>query len=411
MESTVLKRFLKYISINTISDPSQSCIPSSRIQFDLANLLAEELKEIGASDVKVDEYCYVYATIPATVDANVPVLGLISHLDTAPDYPGEGVNPQFIKNYDGNDIVLNKETNTVIDVATYPFLRNYIGQDLITTDGTTLLGGDDKSGIAEIMAMAEYLLAHPEIPHGKIRIAFTPDEEIGCGTAKFDVEGFGADVGYTMDGGAVGEIQYENFNAASAKVKIHGLNIHPGTSKGKMKNSILIGMELQNMLPVFDNPMYTEGYEGFYHLNNIGGDVENLDMNYIIREHDFEKFTQRKEYFTQVVDFLNKKYGAGTVELDLKDSYYNMKEKVAPYMYLIDIAKEAMTEVGVEPKVVPIRGGTDGAHLSFEGLPCPNMGIGDHNAHGKYEFVCIQSMEQTVEILIRIAEKFSKLTK
>lgn len=408
MQSSVLERFLRYIAIDTESKERVQEIPSTAKQFHLANLLAEELKAMGASDVKVDEHCYVYGTIPATTDKEIPVLGFIAHMDTSPAYSGADVKPQFIYQYDGNDIVMNEKTGLTMKVDEYPDLLNYIGQDLITTDGSSLLGADDKAGIAEIMALAEYLLAHPEIPHGTIKVGFTPDEEVGHGTNAFDLEYFGADVAYTVDGGVIGELEYENFNAASAAVQIHGSSIHPGSSKNKMKNAILMAMEFQNMLPVFDNPMYTEGYEGFFHLNEIEGDVEHVTMHYIIRDHDMEKFETKKKFMQDVTAYLNQRYGAGTVELDLRDSYYNMKEKIVPHMYLIDLAKEAMKDLDIIPIITPIRGGTDGARLSYHGLPCPNLCTGGHNFHGKYEFICIQSMEKIVELLYKIVEKFEQ---
>jgi len=408
MQTSVLERFLRYIAIDTESKERVSAIPSTEKQFNLAHVLAEELKAIGAVDVKVDEHCYVYGTIPATTDKEIPVLGFIAHMDTSPAYSGANVNPQFVRNYDGKDILMNEKTGLTMKVADYPDLLNYVGQDLITTDGDSLLGADDKAGVAEIMALAEYLLAHPEIPHGTIKIGFTPDEEVGHGTDAFDMEYFGADVAYTVDGGALGELEYENFNAAGAAVQIHGSSIHPGSSKNKMKNAILMAMEFQNMLPVFDNPMYTEGYEGFFHLCEITGDVENTTMHYIIRDHDMEKFQSKKAFMQNVADYMNQRYGAGTVELDMKDNYYNMKEKIAPHMYLIDLAKEAMLDLGITPIVCPIRGGTDGARLSYQGLPCPNLCTGGHNFHGKYEFICIQSMEKIVELLYAIVVKFEQ---
>ncbi|MDO5416758.1 MAG: peptidase T [Lachnospiraceae bacterium] len=404
------ERFLRYVTYDTQSKDEQEQIPSTQKQFVLAGVLAEELKAIGALEVQVDEHCYVTATIPATTDRKVPVLGLIAHMDTAPAYSGCEVKPQIIKNYDGSVITLNQELGLVLNPAEFPDMLDYVGKDLITTDGTTLLGADDKAGVAEIVAAAEYFLAHPEVEHGKIRICFTPDEEVGCGADAFDVEGFGADVAYTVDGGALGELEYENFNAAGAKVHVHGASIHPGSSKGKMKNAILIGMEFQSMLPVFENPMYTEGYEGFYHLSDMHGDVENTCMEYIIRDHDKEKFAQKKHQFMRTADFLNLKYGIGTIEVEMKDSYYNMKEKIEPHMYLIDTAREAMEEMGVVPKVCPIRGGTDGARLSYMGLPCPNLCTGGHNFHGKFEYICIQSMEQVTELLISIGKKFAYFT-
>ncbi len=408
MQSSVLERFLRYIAIDTESEERKAVIPSTRKQFNLAKILADELNAMGASEVKMDEHCYVYATIPATTDKEIPVLGFIAHMDTSPAYSGANVNPQFIRNYDGSDIVMNEKTGLTMKTADYPDLLNYVGQDLITTDGDSLLGADDKAGIAEIMALAEYLLAHPEIPHGTIKIGFTPDEEVGRGTDAFDLEYFGADVAYTIDGGALGELEYENFNGAGAVVQIHGSSIHPGSSKNKMKNAILMGMEFQNMLPVFENPMYTEGYEGFFHLCEITGDVENTTMHYIIRDHDMEKFQAKKAFMQTVADYMNQRYGAGTIELSIKDNYYNMREKIAPHMYLIDLAKEAMLELGITPIVCPIRGGTDGARLSYQGLPCPNLCTGGHNFHGKYEFICIQSMEKIVELLYTLAVKFEQ---
>lgn len=408
METSVVKRFLRYVAVDTQSEDEKDVIPSTQKQFDLAKILVEELKEMGAQDVRMDEHAYVYAAIPATSDRSVPVLGLISHIDTSPACSGKDVKPQFIRDYDGKDILLNQKTGLTMKVADYPELLNYKGQDLITTDGTTLLGADDKAGVAEIMALAEYLLAHPEIAHGKICIGFTPDEEVGCGANLFDVAGFGADIAYTVDGGALGELEYENFNAASAKVKVHGFSIHPGSAKNKMKNAILIAMEFQNMLPAFENPMYTEGYEGFFHLDAISGDIENTVMDYIIRDHNRKKFEEKKDYIRRVADYLNQKYGEGTIELVVKDSYYNMKEKIEPHIYLIDLAKEAMTDLGIQPVLSPVRGGTDGARLSYMGLPCPNLCTGGHNYHGKFEYVCVQSMERVVELLLKIVEKFEQ---
>lgn len=407
MESTVLSRFLNYISIDTQSKDEMDVIPSTDKQRNLARLLVEELQAIGAQDVRMDDHSYVYAT---TERPGVPVLGFVAHMDTSPAYSGAGVKPQIVKNYDGNDILMNQETGLTMHVSEFPDLRNYVGQDLITTDGSTLLGADDKAGVAEIMALADYLLSHPEIPHGTVKIGFTPDEEVGCGADLFDVEHFGADVAYTVDGGELGELEYENFNAASAKVQIHGSSIHPGSSKGKMKNAILMAMEFQSMLPVFENPMYTEGYEGFYHLDAIGGTVEEAKLDYIIRDHDMTKFQEKKVFIQNVADYLNRKYGEGTVDLLLKDSYFNMKEKIEPHMYLIDTAKAAMEELGIEPKVCPIRGGTDGARLSYMGLPCPNLCTGGHNFHGKYEFISIQSMETIVELLLKIVQKIGTKT-
>lgn len=406
METTVLERFLTYIAVDTMSQPEKEQIPSTGKQMDLARILAKELTEMGASDVRLDDHAYVYATIPATSEKAIPVLGLLAHMDTSPSYSGKDVKPQFVRNYDGGRIVLNRETGLSMGPEEYPELANYVGEDLIVTDGNSLLGADDKAGIAEIMALAEYLLKHPEIPHGTIKVGFTPDEEVGRGPDLFDVEGFGADVAYTVDGGALGELEYENFNAASGKVIVHGLSIHPGTSKGKMKNAILMAMEFQNMLPVFDNPMYTQEYEGFFHLDSISGCVETVTMDYIIRDHDMDKFQEKKAYMRRVADYMNQKYGNGTIELIVKDSYYNMKEKLKDHMYLIDVAKDAMSDMGIEPITVPIRGGTDGARLSYMGLPCPNLCTGGHNFHGKFEYISVQALEKTTELLFTIVKKF-----
>lgn len=397
--TSVVDRFLRYVSIDTQSMEDQDCYPSTAKQLNLAHMLVDELKEMGAENVRIDQYGYVCAELPATTTKQVPVLGFLSHMDTSCACSGADIKPQIIRNYDGGEILLNQDTKESLKPSDYPELADYIGQDLITTDGTTLLGADDKAGVAEIMTMAAELLAHPEIPHGKICIAFTPDEEVGRGTDFFDVKGFGADVAYTVDGGSLGELEYENFNAAGAKLTIHGKSIHPGSARGIMKNALLIGMELQNMLPVFENPASTDGYEGFFHLNNMSGDVELAHMKYIIRDHDHEKFEQKKQLMEQAVAYLNVKYGAGCVELEMSDSYYNMLEKIKPHMYLIDVAKASMEALDIVPKVCPIRGGTDGARLSYKGLPCPNICTGGHNFHGRYEYICIQSMEKIVELL------------
>ena len=404
METTVLERFLRYIAVDTMSEPEKEQIPSTEKQRVLGAMLAQELKDMGASDVRMDDHAYVYAAIPATTDKKIPVLGLIAHMDTACACSGKDVKPRFVKNCDGMD----PKTGLSMGPDQYPELKNYVGQDLITTDGSTLLGADDKAGVAEIMAMAQYLINHPEIPHGTIKIGFTPDEEVGRGADLFDVEGFGADVAYTVDGGALGELEYETFNAASAKVTVHGFSIHPGSAKGKMKNSILMAMEFQRMLPGFDTPAYTQGYEGFFHLTNITGEVEETVMDYIIRDHDMKKFEQKKEYIRKVAEFLNLKYGEGTIELVMKDSYYNMKEKLKDHMYLIDIAQEAMDELWIAPIIEPVRGGTDGARLSYMGLPCPNLCTGGHNFHGKFEYIPVQSMEKVTELLVEIVKKFEE---
>ncbi len=422
---TVLERFLNYVSYDTESDETSESCPSTAKQLVLAEQLRQELIEMGAADVRVSEFGYVFARIPATIgtaSANagdgaqmadsadgaagrMPVLGFIAHMDTSPALTGANVKPRIVHDYDAEDIVLNEEKQIVMKVADFPFLADLRGEDLIVTDGTTLLGADDKAGIAEIMTMAEHFLTHPEIKHGEICIGFTPDEEIGRGADRFDVANFGADIAYTVDGGALGELEYENFNAASGKVTIHGVSIHPGSAKLKMKNALLIGMEFQSLLPAFENPMYTEGYEGFYHLDGMSGGVEEAKMEYIIRDHDRAKFEEKKHFFADVAAFLNRKYGEGTVVCEIQDSYYNMKEKIEPCMYLIDNAEEAMRACGVEPIVVPIRGGTDGARLSYMGLPCPNLCTGGYNYHGKYEFIPAGALEKTTEILVEIAKR------
>ena len=405
----VKERFLRYIKIDTQSCDGVEQFPSTEKQLDLARLLEKELTEIGASNVTLDKNGYLFATIPANTDRKVPTVGFISHMDTAPAYSGKGVNPQIASNYDGGELVLNAETGLKMSPAMFPSLSHYKGKELIYTDGNTLLGADDKAGIAEIMTAAEYLLTHPEIKHGEIKIGFTPDEEVGRGADFFDVERFGAQVAYTVDGGELGEIEYENFNAAAGLVIVHGASIHPGSAKGKMKNAILIGAEFESLLPVFDKPMYTEGYEGFFHLDRIEGDVENCRMEYIIRDHDAVKFDEKCRLFERAGAWLNEKYGDGTVEVKVTESYRNMREMVEPHMYLIAIAKKAMTNCGAEPKIVAIRGGTDGARLSYMGLPCPNLSTGGENFHGKYEFICTQSMESMVKVLTDIARQFGEI--
>ncbi|MDD2397136.1 MAG: peptidase T [Tissierellia bacterium] len=397
----VHERFLNYVKIDTQSVPEVQKIPSSEKQKDLGRLLVEEMISIGIKDAYMDENGYIYGTVKGNADA--PTVGFIAHMDTSPDMSGNNVKPRIIYDYDGSDIVLNEEKQIVMETKVFEHLMKYIGQDLIVTDGTTLLGADDKAGIAEIMSMAEYLINNPQIKHGTIKIGFTPDEEVGQGAELFNIEEFGADYAYTVDGGEVGELEYENFNAASAKVTINGVNIHPGTAKNKMKNSILIGMEFQSMLPVHETPENTEGYEGFSLLNDMSGNVEKTLLQYIIRDHNIDKFNIKKERFNKIADYLNEKYGQGAVELKIEDSYYNMKEKILPHMHIIENAIKAMENIGIEPNVVPIRGGTDGARLSYMGLPCPNLCTGGHNFHGKYEYIPIQSMEKVVELLIEIA--------
>lgn len=404
----VMERFLNYVAVDTESVEDAACFPSSEKQKDLARMLVEELKEIGAENPRMDEYGYVYATIPATSDKKVPVLGFLSHMDTSPAMSGANVKPRIVKNYDGGRIVLNEKENIAMDADMFPSLAHNVGKDLIVTDGTTLLGADDKAGIAEIMTMAEILLSDKSIPHGMIQIAFTPDEEVGAGVDHFDVKGFGAEFAYTVDGGALGEIEYENFNAASGRLKIHGQSIHPGSAKDKMVNALLVGMEFQQMLPVAQNPAYTEGYEGFFHLDHMSGGVEEAELFYIIRDHDKTKFEEKKARFEKTAAFLNEKYGAGTVDCTVKDSYYNMKEKVEPYMFLIDNATRAMEELGITPIITPIRGGTDGARLSFMGLPCPNLCTGGENYHGKYEYVPVQDMERIVEFLLQLIKVYQE---
>ena len=403
----VTSRLLKYVKVNTISDPKSETLPSTQIQFDLAKILVEDLKEIGVKDASLDENCYVMGSIPGNAE-NAPAIGLIAHMDTSPEFSGENVKPQIIEDYDGNDIVLNKDLNIVMKVSDFPYLADFKGHTLITTDGTTLLGADNKAGIAEIMEVAKYFIDNPDVKHGDIKICFTPDEEVGRGTEKFDLEKFGADFAYTLDGSFEGEIEYENFNAASAVVKIHGTNIHPGSAKHKMKNSLLIAMEFNALLPVFDVPQYTEGYEGFYHLDEAGGTVELTTLEYIIRDHDMEKFTARKEFMTKAATFINEKYGEGTAEIEIKDSYFNMREHILPVMHIVDSAVAAMEKTGVKPIVKAIRGGTDGAALSYKGLPTPNIFTGGFNYHGRYEAVSVQSMNKAIATVIEILKSYAQ---
>lgn len=408
--SSVIERFLRYVQIDTKSDDRTGTSPSTEKQHNLAKVLVEELKELGITDVTYDtEHCYVYASIPASGGCEAaPALGFIAHMDTSPAVTGENVKPRRVVNYDGKNVLLNEEKDIWLTTEDFPELLELVGQDLIVTDGTTLLGADDKAGVAEIMAMAEYLLAHPEVAHGKICIGFTPDEEIGCGTDFFDIPKFGAQYAYTVDGGALGELEYENFNAAGATVHIYGRNVHPGSAKGKMKNALLIAQELQSLLPAQQNPMYTEGYEGFFHLDRLSGVVEEAEAEYIIRDHDRALFEEKKTLFLNAVRFLNEKYGEGTVVVELEDSYYNMKEKLADHMHLVTSACESMKELGIEPKVMPIRGGTDGASLTYEGLPCPNLCTGGANYHSRFEYVSVDAMEKTTELLVALAKKYGQ---
>lgn len=395
----VQDKFLRYVAVETTSSEESTTHPSSLKELDLSRLLVEELKAMGVSNAEMDEKGYVTASIPANTRRKIPAIGFIAHVDTSPDAPGKNIKPQIISAYDGSDIPLGK--SLCLKVAEFPELLDYRGQTIITTDGTTLLGADDKAGVAEIMCAAEYLINHPEVKHGKICIGFTPDEEIGAGVDFFDVEKFGADFAYTMDGGAIGELEYENFNAASAKIHIQGLNIHPGYAKGKMVNSMLIAMELNSLLPAGQRPDLTCGYEGFFHLTGISGTVEECDLSYIIRDHDTALFNEKKEMMKKSVEFINKKYGK-RVKLTLKDQYYNMREQVEPHFHVVEKAVKAMEMAGIKPKIQPIRGGTDGARLSFMGLPCPNIFAGGHNFHGKLEFVPVESMEKAVEVIKNI---------
>lgn len=407
MKEKVLERFLKYVAFDTTADPKNSNCPSSEGQRVFAKYLVEELKGLGLEDANVDENSYVMATLKGNVEG-VPTIGFISHLDTAPDVTGKDVKPRIIENYDGKDIVLNEELNVVTSTKDYPEMKTLAGQDIIVTDGTTLLGADDKAGIAEIVTAIEYLVNNPEIKHGDIKIGFTPDEEVGRGADLFDVEKFGAKYAYTIDGGILGELQYENFNAAAATITIQGRNVHPGSAKNKLVNALHIAAEISEMFPASERPETTEGYEGFYHLNDINGNVESATMIYIIRDHDKAKFEERKAFMTSAIEKINEKY-EGRVKLDLNDQYYNMKEKVEPVKFVVDIVEEAMKETEIEPLIVPIRGGTDGARLSFMGLPCPNIFTGGLNFHSKNECISVQAMEKGANLIVKIAEKYTEV--
>lgn len=411
LKDELIKRFTTYVKIDTQSNEDSQTCPSTPGQWDLLNLLVDELKEIGMEEVTIDENGYVFATLPANTNKQVPTIGFLAHVDTATDFTGKNVKPQIVENYDGGDVILNKELGIVLSPEAFPYLKNYKGQTLITTDGTTLLGADDKAGVAEIMTAMNYLIQHPEIKHGKIRVAFTPDEEIGRGPHKFNVDRFGAKYAYTMDGGPLGELQYESFNAAAAKITINGNNIHPGSAKGKMVNSIKIGMELNQQLPVREAPEYTEGYEGFYHLLSFHGDVEKTELYYIIRDHDRQKFEAKKENLVKIVDQLRQKYGEDTIDLKLEDQYYNMREKIEPVKEVFENAKEAMKRLDITPVIEPIRGGTDGSQLSYMGLPTPNIFAGGENMHGKYEFVSVETMMKATEVIVEIAKIFEEKAK
>ncbi|WP_435412318.1 peptidase T [Psychroserpens mesophilus] len=400
----LINRFISYVTIDTESDPESNTTPSTSKQWDLANKLAEELKTIGMSDVTIDDKAYIMATLPSNVNHEVPTIGFISHFDTSPDFTGASVKPRIVENYNGKDIMLNEAENIILSPEYFEDLLLYKGNTLIVTDGTTLLGADDKAGITEIVSAMEYLIKHPEIKHGNIRIGFTPDEEIGRGAHHFDVEKFGADWAYTMDGSQIGELEYENFNAAGAKVHIKGKIVHPGYAKGKMVNSMYIATTFINSLPRLETPEHTEGYQGFFHLYGIDGKVDETTLQYIIRDHDKDHFEARKEVMQKLADDINSEYGREVITIDIKDQYFNMKEKVEPVMHIVDIAEEAMKQLGIEPLIKPIRGGTDGSQLSYMGLPCPNIFAGGHNFHGRYEYVPVESMIKATEVICKIAE-------
>lgn len=403
----ILERFLRYVAVDTQSDENSESQPSTAKQLTMLKMLCEELNGMGV-EATLDEYGYVMGTIPSNIDAEVPAVGFIAHVDTSPDASGANIRPQIVENYDGGDIALKGVPGLFLRPSEFPEMLHYKGQTLITTDGTTLLGADDKAGVAEIMDAVQYIMEHPEFRHGEIRIGFTPDEEIGRGVVKFDVKRFGADYAYTMDGGEVGELEFENFNAASAKVHVQGRNVHPGYAKDKMKNAILIGMEMNALLPVNQRPEFTEGYDGFFHVTNFRGTVEEADFGYIIRDHDRTKFEEKKAMIAKCADFINARYGEGTVTLEVKDQYYNMREQVEPYYFIVEKAVKAMEMAGVKPKIQPIRGGTDGANLSFKGLPCPNIFAGGLNFHGKLEFVPLESMEKASEVILNIIRLYTE---
>lgn len=400
----LIDRFLSYVKIDTQSDPQSNSTPSTEKQWDLAHKLVDELKEMGMQEVSIDENAYVMASLPSNVEHEVPVIGFISHIDTSPDFSGTNVNPRIVENYDGKDIILNKEKGIVLSPDYFEDLLQYKGQDLIVTDGTTLLGADDKAGVTEIMEAMKYLLDHPEIKHGKIRVCFPPDEEIGRGAHKFDVKKFDARWAYTMDGSQIGELEYENFNAAGAVVTIKGKIVHPGYAKGKMINSMYIAQDFINSLPKLETPEHTQGREGFFHLTKIEGEVDKTKLEYIIRDHSREHFEARKEMMINLANEINSQQEKEVVEIEIKDQYYNMREKIEPVMHIVHIAEKAMKEIGIEPDIKPIRGGTDGSQLSFMGLPCPNIFAGGHNFHGPYEYVPVQSMQKAVETIVKIAE-------
>lgn len=403
----ILDRFLRYVSIDTQSDENSESQPSAAKELDLLKLLCKELNDMGV-EATLDEYGYVMGTIPSNIDKKVPAIGFIAHVDTSPDASGKDVKPQIISNYDGGDIELKGMPGLALKPSEFPELLNHKGETLITTDGTTLLGADDKAGVAEIMNAVQYIVEHPEFKHGEIKIGFTPDEEIGRGVVKFDVKRFGADYAYTMDGGEIGELEFENFNAASAKIHIQGRNVHPGYAKDKMKNAIIIGMELNDLLPVGQRPELTEGYDGFFHIISFNGTVEEADFGYIIRDHDRKKFEDKKELIRKCVDFINMKYGEDTATLEVKDQYYNMREQVEPYYFIVEKAIKAMEMADIKPKIQPIRGGTDGANLSFKGLPCPNIFAGGLNFHGKMEFATLENIEKASQVVLNIIKLYAE---
>ncbi len=404
LKAFLLEKFLKYVAVDTTSNPFSSTFPSTENQLVLADMLVAELKALGLKDASADEHGYVMATLPSNTDKPLPVAGFVAHMDTSPDMNGSGIKPLIHRNYSGGDLVLNKKENIIMQVREFPIMLDYIGQTLITSDGTSLLGADNKAGIAEIMATLRYLSENPGLPHGPIKIAFTPDEEIGKGADHFDVERFGADFAFTVDGGGLGELQYENFNAAFAKITIRGKSIHSGDAKNKMVNAALLGMEFNAMLPESERPEHTEGYEGFFHLTSFSGAVEEARLEYIIRDHDNKRFQKRKNTLHRIAAGMNEKYGSKTLHVEMKDQYYNMRSKIADVMHIVSLAREAMESVSVKPRVIPIRGGTDGARLSYMGLPCPNLFTGGHNYHGRFEFIPLESMEKATRVIIRIIE-------
>ena len=403
-EQKIIERFISYVKIDSQSNADSEVTPSTKIQWDIANKLVQDLKDIGLSRVSIDKNAYIYATLPSNIKKKCPIIGFISHFDTSPDFSGTNIKPQIIENYNGGDIVLNKKNNIVLSSEYFPEIKQYIGQKIITTDGNTLLGSDDKAGVCEIISAMEYLINNPDIKHGEIKIGFTPDEEIGRGAHKFDVAKFGADWAYTMDGSQIGELEYENFNAASAIIKIKGRIVHPGYAKGKLVNSMYYASKFINMIPLDETPEKTEGYEGFYHLTSISGLVEETELQYIVRDHDLKKFKDRKAFLTNLVESLNKKYDQKIFDIKIVDQYYNMKEKVEPHMHIVDIAEDAMKKLNIKPIIKPIRGGTDGSQLSYMGLPCPNIFAGGHNFHGKYEYLPVNSMLSAIEVICKVCE-------